>query len=146
MNAVVSYKCRWDGQCRTMPCLHLPIKSYIVLNRIHMLLWSHFQTRSYFSLETFISLQTDSWIQRYDLSLTLCMLRNCACFLFFDDIVSKLTFKNILLEAPSECQINCIKIRPNILLVLISVQTVCKGYRQEEPCRQIVNDLSLHRL
>ena len=39
---------------------------------------------------------------------------------------------NFFKTIPSECQIVCIKIRPNILAVLICVQlqTVCKCYQQ----------------
>ena len=67
-----------------------------------------------------------------NLALTHCMLGNFACFfvvygLFF----FKLTFsKKNLAGIPSECQTVWIQISPNVLLGLIWVQTVCKGYEQ----------------
>ena len=39
-------------------------------------------------------------------------------------------FRKILSGISSECQTVWIKIRPNILSGLVSVQTVCKGYQQ----------------
>ena len=42
-------------------------------------------------------------------------------------------FRKILSGIPSECQTVWIQIRPNILLGLIWVQTVCKCYQQMTP-------------
>ena len=39
-------------------------------------------------------------------------------------------FKKILAETLSECQAVLVHIRTDILLVLVWVQTVCKGYQQ----------------
>ena len=39
-------------------------------------------------------------------------------------------FQKILSGIPSECQIDWIHIRPDIILGLIWVQSVCKGYQQ----------------
>ena len=64
--------------------------------------------------------------------LTLCMLGNFACFFVIckSFFFFKLTFSKKSLGIPSECQTVWIQIRPNILLGLIWVQTVCKGYQQ----------------
>ena len=65
-----------------------------------------------------------------ELRFTLCKLGNFSCFccrLLF----SKSTFsKNIFQEHYSECQTVWIQIRTEVLLVMIWVQTVCKGYEQ----------------
>ena len=63
--------------------------------------------------------------------LTLCMLANFACFFVICGFLFKLTFskKKNLSGIPSECQTVWIQIRPNILLGLIRVQTVCIGYQ-----------------
>ena len=45
------------------------------------------------------------------------------------DFKSKLTFSKILTGSPSECQMVCIQIRTDVLLVLNWVQTICKGYQ-----------------
>ena len=46
-----------------------------------------------------------------------------------DDFESKLTFSKILTETLSECQMVCIQIRTDVLLVLNWVQTICKYYQ-----------------
>ena len=43
---------------------------------------------------------------------------------------SKPAFWKILSGIPSECQTGWVKIRPNNVLGLLYVQTVCKGYQQ----------------
>ena len=46
------------------------------------------------------------------------------------DFFQNQLFRKIILGIPPECQIIWIQIRPDILLGLIWVQTVCKGYQQ----------------
>ena len=62
--------------------------------------------------------------------LTHCMLGNFSCFCCRLLVFSKLSFQKILSGTLSECQTVWIQIRNDILLVLIWVQTVCKGYQQ----------------
>ena len=62
-----------------------------------------------------------------------CLLGNFACFKFCCGLLiffKIIFFKNCFGNIPSECQTIWIQIRPNILSVLIWVQTVCKGYQQ----------------
>ena len=54
-------------------------------------------------------------------SLTFCRL-----LIFFENKF----FRKIISGIPFECQTDWIQIRPNILLGLIWVQSVCKGYQQ----------------
>ena len=61
---------------------------------------------------------------------TLCMLGNFSCFSCRLLTFQILTFQKILSGTVSECQIVWIHIRTDILLVLIWVQTDCKGYQQ----------------
>ena len=52
-------------------------------------------------------------------------------FLFFPFFLNLFVhFSEILPETLSECQAVCIQISSYVLSVLISVQTVCKGYQQ----------------
>ena len=44
---------------------------------------------------------------------------------------SKMNFFKILSGIPSECQTVWIQNRPHVLLGLIWVQTICKGYQQK---------------
>ena len=46
------------------------------------------------------------------------------------DILQNQLFRKILSGTPSECQTDWIQIRPDILLGLIWVQSVCQGYEQ----------------
>ena len=46
------------------------------------------------------------------------------------DFFQNQLFQKILSGIPSECQTDWIQTRPNILLGLIWVQSVCKGYEQ----------------
>ena len=70
------------------------------------------------------------------LNLTLCMLgnNNFACFFFvcgfffFKLTFSKKNFRNTI--RVTECQTFWIQIRPDFLMGLIWVQTVCKDYKQ----------------
>ena len=66
---------------------------------------------------------------------TLCQPGNFACFFvvccfFFFFFFQNQLFRKILSGIPSECQKVWIQIRPDILLGLIWVQTLCKGYQQ----------------
>ena len=56
-------------------------------------------------------------------------LGKCACFLSSADILSKSTFSNLSGIQP-QCQTVWIQIRPDVLLGLIWVQTVCKCFHQ----------------
>ena len=51
-------------------------------------------------------------------------------FLSSADFFQNQLFRKILSGIPSECQIAWIQIRPNVLLGLTWVQTVCKSYQQ----------------
>ena len=62
--------------------------------------------------------------------LTICMLGNFACVFIICESILKLTFSNNLSVIPSECQTFWIQIGPDVLLGLIWVQTVSKGYQQ----------------
>ena len=61
--------------------------------------------------------------------LTLCLLGNFSCFfvacLFFQN---QFFFEKIISGIQSECQTVCIQMRPDVLLHLIWVLTVCKNY------------------
>ena len=64
-------------------------------------------------------------------SLTLCMLRNFACFFGCLWIFFLIKFKKKNLSGiSSEHQTVWIQIRPDVLLGLIWIQTVCKSYQQ----------------
>ena len=58
------------------------------------------------------------------------MLGNFSYFLLSADFFQNHLFQNILSGIPPECQTVGIQIRPDILLSLIWVQTVCKGYQK----------------
>ena len=61
------------------------------------------------------------------LYLSICMLGNCSCFYFRLQTFFKIKFLKINHPGPlSECQTVWIKIKTDILLVCIWVQTVCK--------------------
>ena len=60
-----------------------------------------------------------------------------SCFLSSADFFQNL-FLNFFSGIPPECQMVWIKIRPDILLGLIWVQTLCKGYQQTTHSRQRV--------
>ena len=55
---------------------------------------------------------------------------NYSCFLSSTDFFQIQLLRKIVSGMLSECQTVWIKIRPDILLGLILVQTVCKGYQQ----------------
>ena len=59
------------------------------------------------------------------MALTLCLLGNFACFLSSADFVQNPFFLKILSGIPFECQTVWIKIKLDILLGLIWLQTVC---------------------
>ena len=64
-------------------------------------------------------------------TLSLCLLGNFACFFLTSaDFFQNQLFQKIISGIPSECQTVWIQIRPDILLILIWVQTVCKSYQQ----------------
>ena len=55
----------------------------------------------------------------------------------------RISFRKIISGIPSGCQTVWIQIRPDILLFLIWVQTICKGYQQTTKAatsRQTVNN------
>ena len=60
------------------------------------------------------------------LSKLFMLLLSSVDFFKINFLKKKNSFRNILLE----CQMVCIQTRTNIVLVLIWVQTVCKGYQQ----------------
>ena len=61
------------------------------------------------------------------LYLSICMLGNCSCFYFRLLTFFKKKFLKINHSVPpSECQTVWIQIKPDILVVLVWVQTVCK--------------------
>ena len=65
------------------------------------------------------------------LYLSICMLGNCSCFYFRLLTFFKIKYLKINHQGPpSECQTVWIQIKTDILLILIWVQTVCKGYCQ----------------
>ena len=61
--------------------------------------------------------------------LTLCLLENISQFFYSTDFFQKQLFREKKSEKTSECQTVWFKIRPDILLGLIWVQTVCIGYQ-----------------
>ena len=58
------------------------------------------------------------------------MLGNFSCGLFSDFFFKIFFFEKNISDIPSECQTVWIQVRTDILLGLIWVQTVCKGYKQ----------------
>ena len=75
-------------------------------------------------------------------NLTLCLLGNFSmlfCRLLFFQIQ---LFRKILSGIPSECQTVWIQIRPNLLLGLIWVQTVCESYQQTTPVGEELSPVS----
>ena len=93
---------------------------------------SHVTAQSYLWVCTDIS--TNRWTVMaimFSLNSFAFWVRNFSCFsgrllTFFQNQI----FQNILSGTLSECQTVWIQIRTNIMLVLIWVQTVCKGYQQ----------------
>ena len=60
---------------------------------------------------------------------------NSACRVIFHILCNLIFFQNLIFQKilsglPSECQTVWIQFRPDILLGLIWVQTICKGYQQ----------------
>ena len=53
------------------------------------------------------------------------------------------SFKKILKEHYPECQLVWIQIRANILLVLIWVQSVCKGYEYQQMAKAARKEFSI---
>ena len=68
------------------------------------------------------------------------MLGNFDEFLSFADFFSKLIYSKISSGMPTECQTVWIRIRGNVLLDLIWVQTVCKDY---QPMTQVGKELKI---
>ena len=62
--------------------------------------------------------------------LELGILGSFVCFLSSDEFFKINFFLKILSGVLSKCQTDWIQIRPNFLLGLIWVQSVCKGYQQ----------------
>ena len=60
----------------------------------------------------------------------ICMLGNFSCFFASADFFQNQLFQKILSGIVSECQTVLILIRPDNLMGLIWVKTVCKGYQQ----------------
>ena len=58
------------------------------------------------------------------------MLGNFSWFFSCADIFNMTFFQNIISGMPSECQLVLMQIRPDILLGLIWVQTVCKDHQE----------------
>ena len=63
--------------------------------------------------------------------LTLCPLGNFSCLFVVCRFIFQINFfEKILSAIPSKCQTDWTRIRPDVLLGLIWVQSVCKGYEQ----------------
>ena len=62
------------------------------------------------------------------------------------DFFSKLTFLKIISGIPSECQTDWIQIRLDMLLGLIWVQSVCKGYQQTTLAVILVIRARIHKM
>ena len=54
-----------------------------------------------------------------------------SCFFMSADFCQNQLFQKFLSGIPSKCQIDWIKIRPDILSGLICVHSVCKDYQQK---------------
>ena len=69
----------------------------------------------------------------------------CMLFLSSADFFQNQLFQKILSGISSACQTVWIQVRPDILLGLIWVQTVCKSYQQTTPAgKELISKINFH--